>query len=329
MNKRRKLLVALGASALTAPLASFAQKQGKVWRIGFLWETDHSAVEQYRDAFKAGMRELGYIEGKDYVIEQRAAHADLARLPALAAELLALKVDLFVASTTPSAIAARNTTRELPILMAAVSDPVGSGLAASLRRPGGNVTGPTTGVASELYTKRLDLLRQMLPSMRRVGFLYNPDVAANVLGLRQFESDCSKLQFKSLRAPLRKPEEVAAIFNTLQQDKAQGLIVAAFSASPAWKESIVEQAAKHRLPTIYGQSSYVDLGGLISYSTNFPDLYRRTAAYAVKIFKGAKPGDLPIEQPTKFELVINLKTAKALGVTIPQFLLITADKVIQ
>lgn len=328
MNNRRRLVIALGAGALAVPFCSFAQRQVKVWRVGLLWETD-SNVERYRDAFKAGMRELGYIEGKDYVIEQRSAHADLARLPALAAELLALKVDLIVASTTPSAIAARNTTRELPILMAAVSDPVGSRLAATLGRPGGNVTGSSTGVGSELYTKRLDLLRQILPSMRRVGFLYNPDVAANVLGLRQFESDCSKLQFKSLRAPLRKPEEVAAMFNTLQQDKAQGLIVAAFSANLALKESIVEQAAKHRLPTIYGQSSYVDSGGLISYSTNFTDLYRRAAAYADKIFKGAKPGDLPIEQPTKFQLFINSKTAKVLGLTIPQSLLMMVDKVIE
>jgi putative ABC transport system substrate-binding protein len=329
MNNRRKLLVAIGMSALGAPLASFAQKQGKVWRIGFLWETDHSAVEQYRDVFKAGMRELGYVEGRDYAIEQRSAQADLARLPALAAELLSLKVDVIVSSTNPAAIAARNATREIPILTAAASDPVGSGLAASLRRPGGNVTGLTTGVASDLYSKRLDLLRQILPGMRRVGFLYNPDNAANTQGLRQFESDCGKLKFKSVRAPLRKAEEIGAAFNTLQRDKAQGVIVTPASTNLAWRESIIEQAAKHRLPAVYGQSLFAESGGLISYAANFPDLYRRAATYADKIFKGAKPGDLPIEQPLKFETVINLKTAKALGVTIPQSLLISADKLIE
>jgi putative ABC transport system substrate-binding protein len=317
------------ARELTAPLATFAQQQGKVWRVGFLWETDHSAVEQYRDAFKAGMRELGYAEGRDYSIEQRSAHADVARLPALAAELVALKVDLIVSSTNPAAIAARNTTREIPILTTAVSDPVGSGLAFTLRRPGGNVTGLTTGVASELYTKRLDLLRQMLPGVRRVGFLYNPDYVANVLGLSQFESDCDKLNFKSVRAPLRKAEEIPAAFNTLQRDKAQGLIVTPASTNLAWRENIIEQAAKHRLPAIYGQSLFAESGGLISYAANFPDLYRRVAAYADKILKGAKPGDIPIEQPTTFELVLNLKTAKALGIKIPNSILVQATKVIE
>ena len=329
MNFRRKLIFALGAGVVAAPLASLSQPQGKIWHIGFLWENEQSFYLQFFDAFKAGMRELGYTEGRDYTIEHRSAQMDFARLPALAAELVALKVDLIASPGTPSAVAARNVTRDIPILIAAVTDPVGGGLAATLRRPGGNVTGLANGVASELYTKRLDLLRQILPAMRRVGFLYNPDNATNLLVLRQFESDCAKLQFKSVRAPVHKAEEIVAAFNTLQRDRAQGLIVSGASTNTAWRDSIVDQAAKHRLPAVYAASRFAESGGLLSYSSNYADLYRRAAAYADKIFKGAKPGDLPIEQPNKFETVINLKTARALGITIPQSIFISADKVIE
>jgi len=328
MNRRRKLVIALGAGALAMPFGPFAQQPGKLWRIDFLLEAEQSYYVSLIDAFKVGMRELGYAEGRDYVIEQRSAESEFARLPALAAELLALKADVIVSSGTPSAVAARNATREIPILIAIVGDPVGSGLAASLRRPGGNVTG-LTNLSTELYTKRLDLLRQISPGMRRVGYLYNPDNANDALGLRQFESDCGKLQFKSIRASVRKAEEIAAAFKTLQQDKAQGLIVSASSLNSVSRESIIEQAAKHRLPAIYGLNLFAESGGLLSYSANFADLYRRAAVYADKIFKGAKPGDLPIEQPLKFELVINLKTAKALGIKIADAVLLRADKVIE
>jgi putative ABC transport system substrate-binding protein len=329
MINRRKLLITFGASALIAPLGSFAQQQGKVWRIGFLLDGEQSDYVQRLDAFKAGMRELGYTEGRDYAIEQRAAQTDLARLPALVAELLALKVDMIVAPSTPPALAARNATREIPILIATAGNPVGNGLAASLSRPGGNVTGLTQDVGTDLYTKRLDLLRQIVPGMRRVGFLYDPDNAANTLGLRQFESDCGKLGFKSVRAPVRKAEEIAAAFNTLQRDKAQGLIVTPASTNIARRDSIIENAAKHRLPSVYSVGIFAESGGLISYGANLPDLYRRVAAYADKVFKGAKPGDLPIEQPIKFEMVINLKTAKVLGIKIPNLILVRADKVIE
>jgi ABC-type uncharacterized transport system substrate-binding protein len=325
---RRRIVIALGASALAAPLRGFAQQQGRVWRIGFLLEGEQSSYVPLIDAFKAGMRELGYTEGRDYAIEQRSAQNDLARIPALAAELLALKVDVIVPSGTSSAVAASKATREIPILIAIIGDPVGSGLAASLRRPGANVTG-LTNLASELFTKRLDLLRQILPGMRRVAFLYNPDNTANVLGLRQFEFDCTKLGFKSIRVPVRKADEIAATFNTLQRDKAQGMIVTNASTNIAWRASIIEHAAKHRLPAVYGQNLFADSGGLLSYAANYPDLYRRAAAYADKLFKGAKPGDLPIEQPLKFETVINLKTAKALGIKIPDIVMLRADRVIE
>ncbi len=328
MNHRRKLVIALGASALAAPFGAFAQQQGKIWRIGRLLERDPSDYVPSFDAFKAGMRELGYTEDKNYVIEQRSAQSELARLPALAAELLALKVDLILSSGTPSAVAARNATREIPILIITVGDPIGAGLAATLARPGGNVTG-VTALTSELVTKRLDLLRQLLPGMRRVAMLYDPDNLADALSLKRFESDCAKLKLNPIHAPVRKAQEIEAAFNTLKRDKVQGLIVTNSTTMTGSRQTIIQQAAKHRLPAIYGLSLFAESGGLITYSANAADLNRRAAVYADKIFKGAKPGDLPIEQPTKFETVLNLKAAKALGIKIPDVIMLRADKVIE
>jgi putative ABC transport system substrate-binding protein len=327
MTTRRNLLVAIGASAFVFPVPLRAQAQKKIWRIGFLWEIQQSAIGQYLGAFKSGLLALGYAEGRDYVAEQRIS-ADIDRLPALAAELLALKVDVIVSSGTPSAVAAHNTTRDVPILITTAGDPLGSGLAVSFRRPGGNVTG-LTGLTTELYTKRLDLLRQMLPGMRRVGFLYHPDNSSDTLGLRRIELDCAKLKLQPLPAPVRESQELAAAFNKLKRDKAGALIVSNASTHGVWLETIVEQALKHRLPAIYGRARFPDSGGLISYSTDAPDLYRRAAGYADKIFKGVKPGELPIEQPMKFETVINLKTAKALGLKIPDVIMLRADRVIE
>jgi putative ABC transport system substrate-binding protein len=329
LNKRRNLLVALGAGALTAPFGSFAQQKGKVWRIGLLNESESSVYFARTNLFKEGMRELGYVEGRDYSIEQRSADGDIARLPVLAAELLALKVDLILTSGTPPAVAARKVTSVIPILFALAGDPVGSGLATALSRPGGNVTGLANGVASELITKRLDLLRQMLPGMRRVGILYLADNAANTAGLKQFEADCSKLRLTSIRAPVRAAQEIPAAFVALKHDKAQALLVTQANTFTASRDSIVENAGKHRLPAIYPVSLFAEAGGLTSYGSNPNDSWRRAAAYADKIFKGAKPGDLPIEQPTKFEFVLNLKTAKALGIKIPGSVVVQATKVIE
>ena len=329
MITRRKLIFSMGAGALTVPFASLAQQQRKVWRIGVLWERDRSDYSPNLEAFKGGMRGLGYAEGKDYAIEQRSANNDHARLPALAVELLALKVDLIVTSGSPSAVAAHNATHDVPILIVTISDPVGSGLAASLARPGGNLTGLAQGVGSELYTKRLDLLRQILPGIRRVGFFYNPENAGNMRSLNQFQSDCDKLKLESIPVPVRKVQDVEAAFNILKRDKAQALIIAGDSTYISWRETIIELAAKLRLPAIYPALSFVDSGGLISYATNTTDLYRRLPVYADKIFKGVKPGDLPIEQPLQFETVINLKTAKALGIKIPNSVLVQATRVIE
>ena len=330
MTTRRELVTALGAMALASPLSSFAQRASKVWRIGFLWGDEYSAFgpQPRFDAFKAGMSVLGYAHGRDYVIEQRSAQSDVARLPALATELVALKVDIIVSQGTPAAVAASKATREIPILMAVAGDPVGTGLAASLARPGGNVTG-FTNLASELVTKRLDLLRQILPRMRRVGLLYDPNSQINAQSLTRFESDCAKLQLQPIYAPARKAEEIAAAFKMLARNKAQGLIVPSGSTNNTSRKSIIEHAAKHHLPAAYSQSNWPEAGGLFSYGADDTDLYRRAAAYADKIFKGAKPGELPIQQPTLFDFVLNMKTAKALGLKIPGSILVQATRVIE
>jgi putative ABC transport system substrate-binding protein len=330
MITRREWLIMLGAGALTVPFSSFAQQQGKIWRVGILLERSFAdpIMSRNLDAFKAGLRDLRYAEGKDYAIVPLEARSELSRLPTLAKELLALKVDLIVASGTSSSVVAHKATREIPILFVSIGDPVGSGLAATLSHPGGNVTG-LTSFDSELSTKRLDFLRQLLPGVRRVGYFYNPDTTNDSLNLRQFESDCAKLGFQSIRIPLRRIQDTAAAFNTLKREKAQALYVSASSTNIGWYESIIEQAAKYRLPAMYGRPSGPDSGGLISYAPNTSDLWRRGAAYADKIFKGAKPGDLPIEQPTKFELVLNMKTAKALGIKIPDVIMLRADRVIE
>jgi putative tryptophan/tyrosine transport system substrate-binding protein len=242
--------------------------------------------------------------------------------------LIALKVDLIVSTGTPSAMAARDATREMPILITGAGDPVGSGLATSLRRPGGNVTG-LTQIGAELISKRLDLLRQIVPGLRRVGFLYDPNNASLVLEVKQLQLDCAKLGYTLLEAPVRKGEEIVAAFSALRRDKAQGLIVADPAWFRTWSERIIDQTAKHRLLTVFSSFRSADRGGLITYTVNIHDNYRRAAAYADKIFKGAKPGELPIEMPTKFELVINLKTAKALGLTIPPSVIVQATRVIE
>jgi len=330
MSNRRILIIALGACALLVPFGSFGEQRGKVWRIGYLNDGGPSGDSERRiDAFKTALRELNYVEGKNFIIEQRSAENDLTRLPALAAQLVALKVDLIIIQGTPAAVAARNATRDIPILTTTVSDPVGSGLAATLSRPGGNVTGLSNGVASELYTKRLSLLRQMLPDMDRVGFLYNPNNSGDSPALKQFESDCRKLRIKSIPAAVRKKEEIVIAFELLKRDKAQALLVSTAGTNVAWRESIIDGAARYRLPAAYGVTLMAESGGLISYAANSLELYSRAAAYADKIFKGANPRDLPIEQPIKFETTINLKTAKALGIKIPDVVMLRADKVIE
>jgi putative ABC transport system substrate-binding protein len=308
-----------------------AQQAAKVPRIGYLMDNLGTAPH-LREAFRQGLRELGYVEGRNVVIEYRYAEGKYERFPALAAELVALKVDVMVAASgTLSALAAKQATRTLPIVFAVVADPVESGLVASLARPGGNVTG-SSFLAPELVGKCLELLMQAVPGISRVAVLWQPgglgkgtekdmlkaaEVAARALGVR--------LQFVEVRGPA----DFDRAFSEMTRARAGALTVLTSTMFIAERRRLVDLAAKNRLPTVYQWREAVDAGGLMSYGPNMADLFRRATTYVDKILKGAKPADLPVEQPTKFERVINLKTAKALGLTIPQSLLQRADEVIE
>jgi putative ABC transport system substrate-binding protein len=329
VTTRRDFIGTLAGGLLTAPLAAEAQQAAKLPRIGFLG--DSRATGPRREAFLQGLRDLGYVEGRNLVIEYRYAEGKPERFPALAAELVALKVDVIVAQNTLVALAAKQATRTLPIVFAAAADPVTSGLVTSLARPGGNVTG-MSALIPELVGKCLEQLKQVVPGVSRVAVLWQPgalgertekdilkeaEVAARALGVRP--------QFVEARAPA----DFDRAFADMTRARAGALTVWSTPMFVNERRRLVDLAAKSRLPAVYAQRDFVDAGGLMSYGPNGPDLFRRAATYVDKILKGAKPADLPVEQPTKFELVINLKTAKALGLTIPPPLLARADEVIQ
>jgi putative ABC transport system substrate-binding protein len=332
MTTRRAFIGAL-AGVLAAPLAAGAQQPAKVARIGFLVTGSLESPETRisLDAFRQGLRERGYVEGQNIVIEYRAADGKIERLPDLAIELARLKVDLIVAGSTPQARAAQQATKTIPIVAGAMGDPVGDGLVASLSRPGGNITG-LTFLGPELVPKRLDLLKEALPRVSRVAALWHPGAFSERTTtdmLKQTEAAARTLGVQLQLVGVRGSDEFDRAFSTMIKERAEALIV--FPSSMLFNERrrIVDLAAKRRLPAMYNAREFAALGGLIAYGASLTDLLRRSATYVDKILKGAKPGDLPIEQPTKFELLINLKTAKALGLTIPQSLLQRADEVIQ
>jgi putative ABC transport system substrate-binding protein len=327
---RRAFLAGTGAVLLVAPLAAEAQQAAKTTRLGYL-APNLVADPHLREAFRQGLRDLGYVEGRNLVIEYRDAEGKPERLPALAAELVALQVDLIVAAYTPGAMAAKQATGTLPIVFAAVRDPVQSGLVTSLARPGGMITG-TSGRAPELVGKCLEQLKQTIPGVRRVAVLWQPgafgertakdmlkeaDVAARALGVRP--------QFVEARSPA----DIDRAFSDMTRARADALTVLTGAMFITERRRLVDLAAKNRLPAVYAWREFVDAGGLMAYGPSLADLYRRAATYVDKILKGAKPAELPVEQPTRFQLVINLKTAKALGLTIPPSLLQRADEVIQ
>jgi len=330
MNRRRKIIIALGASALTTPFCSFAQQQGKVWRIGFLTQRSRplSLDSDIFGAFRRGMRELAYIEGKNLVIEWRFADGKYERLPGLAVELVQLKVDVIVTQGTPDTRAAQKATTTIPIVMGNVADPIGSGFIKSLARPEGKITG-LTNLTVDISSKHLEMLLSMVPKLSRVTVLVNPDNSYHATILKNVQSAAQRSGVKVLPVEARTPQEIENAFSLMTKEKAGAVIVAGDGFLNQQQRQISELAAKHRLPSISVRKEYVEAGGLISYGQNQAEGFRRAATYVDKIFKGAKPGDLPVEQPTKFELIINRKTAKALGFTIPQSLLISADKVIE
>ena len=325
----RRTFIVTTASFLAAPLAAEAQQAGGVHRMGFL--TSGSATASWRavDAFRQGLRERGWVEGQNIVIDYRSAEGVFDRLPDLAAELVRLQVQVMVAGPTPAAVAARNATREIPIVMWAVGDPVGLGLIASLARPGGNVTGTSFSVGMDTVGKQLELLKETVPKVRRVAVLSNPANPAHALALSIVKIAAQSLgvQFELLEA--RSPSEFEGAFAAMAKERVAALLVLTDGVFFLHRARLVSLAAKNRLPAMYQLREYVEAGGLMSYAPSTQDLFGRTASFVDKILKGAKPADLPVEQPTKFELVINMKIAKSLGLTIPPSLLARADEVIQ
>jgi putative ABC transport system substrate-binding protein len=280
------------------------------------------------DAFRQGLRELGYVEGQNVVIEYRSADGRQERFPELAMELVRLKVDLIVTTGTPAALAAKNAAGTIPVVIAGVGDPVGSGIVGSLARPGGNVTG-LSAFNVEIYAKRVELLRELVPRLAGIAGLFNMSNPVLPLQWNEVERAARALGIQPQLLDVRKPEDLGRAFDAATRQRADALVVALDALTQANRRLIVDLAAKHRLPAIYGSAEFVHAGGLITYSANRPHLYYRSATYVDKILKGAKAGDLPMEQPTKFELVVNLKTAETLGLTVPQSLLHRADQVIE
>ena len=330
MMDRRTFLAGTGAVLLAAPLVAEAKPAGKVYRIGYISNSPPSTPESSRmyEAFRQGLLERGWVEGQNVVIEWRFAEGRMERFPDLTADLIRLKVDIVVTLGGPAARAAKQATTTTPIVAIGVSDPVGQGLVASLARPGGNVTGLAT-LFPELAVKRLELLKEALPGVSRVAVLWNAANPGNVIILRGVQAAAQTLGVTLQSREVRGPDDFEAAFAKMSRERSDALMILDDPLLFQYRASIVGFAAKKRLPTMHPFRESVEAGGLIAYSVNLAELNRRAAEYVDKILKGAKPADLPVEQPTKFELVINLKTAKALGLTIPPSLLGRADEVIQ
>ena len=325
-GSRRAFLATMSLSLL-APLLAEGQA-GKVWRIGYLDQRSADGNKANVEAFQQGLRDLGWVEGKNIVMEVRFAEGKTDRLPALAAELVRMRVDVIVTSSTPAALAAKRATTTIPIVIGFAADPVGSGIVRSLARPGGNVTG-WTHQGLELRVKYLELLKEAVPRATRFAVLWNPANPVHQSSMKVIEAAAQRLKVELYLMGVQDSKELEGAFTALAGKRAEALIVYPDGLFLDEKALIVTLAARRRLPAIYGIREYVEAGGLMAYGTNLSQMYRLGASYVDKILKGAKPADLPVEQPTKFELVINLKTAKALGLTIPQSLLQRADEVIQ
>jgi putative ABC transport system substrate-binding protein len=326
----RRLALVLALAVLGAPLALKAQQPAKVFRVGILGTFPPTTPEGSRlqGAFLEGLRELGYMEGRNLVIERRYAEGNEDRLPELAAELVRLKLDVIVAMGGSPPYAAKGATSTIPIVFTNNGDPVGSGLVASLARPGGNVTGLSL-TTPELLGKRLQLLKETVPGVSRVAVLSNPTSPMHALSLREAEVAARALHVQVQIVEARAPGELAGAFSAATKGSAGALVVLGGPLYMRERTRIAELAAKSRLPVMAAQREYAEAGSLLAYGANLRESHRRAAAYVDKILKGAKPGDLPIEEPTKFELVVNLKTARALGLTIPPTVLARADEVIQ
>jgi len=326
--RKKVIYLTLGAMLLALCLPAEAQQQGKVYRIGYL--VARSALEPRDEAFRQGLRDLGYVEGKDIIIEYRFGGGEREQIPKLAAELVRLKVDIIVAPGTPVAQAAKTATRTIPIVFSGVADPVGTGLVTSLARPGGNVTG-LTPISAELSAKRLELLKETVPRVSRIAVLSTPDYPLPVKTetLKEMEVAARALGVQLQLLEVRGPNDFDSAFGAMRKERAGAFTVLPIPMFFTERRRIVDFATKGRLPAIFHWTEYVEAGGLMSYGADADDLWRRAATYVDKILKGTKPADLPVQQPTKFELVINLKAAKQIGLTIPPNVLARADKVIK
>jgi putative ABC transport system substrate-binding protein len=322
-----KLLLSAAALALSLPAAGTAQPQPKVWKIGILEPFNAAVRVKFVDALRDGLRQLGYEEGRNYVFEPRFADGKLERLPGMASDLVRLNVDVIVASSTQAIQAAQRATRTIPIIMTTVGDPVGPGFVASYAKPGGNITGLTIQ-APELIAKRVQLLKEAVPHVSRIATIWEPSVVHEVHGFAEAERAAQALGVSLLSINVKRPEDLDAAVAGVAREGADGLLVFENALTSNNGKRIVELALKHRLPAIFGLGALAEAGGLMAYGPVRVDNYRRAATFIDKIFKGAKPGDLPVEQPIKFEFVVNLKTARTLGLTLPQAVLLRADQLV-
>jgi putative tryptophan/tyrosine transport system substrate-binding protein len=325
--RRRQVLTLLGGAAAAWPLAARAQQPGKLRTIGFLGQSTRSAASEWVAAFVQRLHELGWNEGRTVAIEYRWADGREERFAQIAAEFVRLKVDIIVTSGTPQVLAAKQATSVIPIVFAAAGDPVASGLVASLARPGGNATGLSSLVA-DLAGKRLELLREVVPALRRLAIMGNVGNPLTVLELGEVQAAAGTLGLEVHTLEIRQAQDITPAFEALK-GRADALYVCIDALVNANRIRINTSALGARLPTMHGSRDYVEAGGLMSYGPNYPDLFRRSADYVDKILHGAKPGDIPVEQPTKFDLVVNLTTARALGLDLPPTLLARADEVIE
>ena len=329
--RRREFITLLGGTAATWPLAARAQQPaGRVYRIGYQSIAPREQTLHYFKAFEDGLRSLGYRVGENVAIEYRVANGQMERLPALAAELVQLNVDVIVASGgNPANLAAMKATTTIPIVMTSSVDPVAAGLVASLARPGGNVTGLAVDAGGEILGKRFELLKETLPNLSRLGILWNPDVAFIRNRQTAMTETARTLGLTTIPVEARGLDELEQAFATMVRERAQAFVMQGDTVLFSYRSQIAEMALRNRLPAATLSREYAEAGFLLTYGVDIRDLYRRAAGFVDKIFKGAKPADLPVEQPTKFELVINLKTAKALGIIVPPTLLARADEVIE
>jgi ABC-type uncharacterized transport system substrate-binding protein len=324
--QRRQFIGIIAGAAAAWPVGVYAQQPKKIWRIGMLETVAAALKTPDYEAFLAGMESLGYVEGRDFKIEYRSADGHPDRFPKLAQELVSQSVDLITTRGTPAAFAAKNSTKTIPVVMAAIGEPLL--VVASIARPGGNITGLSAFV-NDLMGKRTELLRDMLPGLSWVGALLNMSNRSQPPQWTEIQNTARTNGVETQLFDVRSAADLATAIDDASKHKTGAIVVGIDTLTQSNQRIIIELAAKHRVPAIYPSREFVDAGGLISFGVNYPDLYRRAAIFVDKIFKGAKPSELPVEQPTKFELVVNLKTAKAIGLTVPPMLLARADDVIE